>query len=547
MKKIISVLLALIMVCYLAVPAFAGIDIYAVRSQIPIVVVSGDGGKIVDKDGNQLSKFSKFFTNTGEEGSKFDAKEILESIAKMTWPYFYNGVLTGDYEPYYDAVQTEVGKYFGDMVLDENGEASNGSGIEPWAQDQMYYSTHWDRRGDKGYYETDDYHFWYDWRLDPIEIADQLHDFIESISNVTGAGEVSILCRCLGTNVVAAYLNKYGTEHIHGVGFDGAVCMGAEPLSEGISGKFMIDGDGIGRILQDGNNIGLFNIDPLVIATYDLVEKSGLIDEVSHLTFDVVYKHVVQGVASALTLAAVSYPGYWACVKPADFDRGINYIFGAEGSAKRVKYAGLIEKITTYNETVKKHIPEILTKTKNSGVNVGVIAKYGLQLLPICESDNMIADSFVSAESSSFGATTGTIYKPLSESYIASQEAKGLGKYISPDKQIDASTCLFPDSTWFVKGVKHSEWTDAENKLLTTVITADRQLTVDDFDETQFMVRNPDDGNRMIPMTEENCNTENWVADEKTDHPKTIFGKLRVFFKALIEWFKLVIEKIKTK
>lgn len=547
MKKVISVLLAVIMIFSLAVPAFAaGIDMFAVRSQVPVVVISGDGNTIYDKDGNELSKLTKFFTNNGDNKEEEDdsINNIISSVANVIWPLFYDGLMTDNYEPYYEALQKELSELFGDIILDENGEASNGSHIGDWCKDQYNYDMTWDRKGDKGYYAEWDYQFWYDWRLDPIAIADEFNDYIKGVKRVTGAEKVGILCRCLGTNVVCAYLAKYGTDDICGVGFDGAVCMGAEPISESISGKFKVDGDAIERILLDGNQLGLFNIDPFIMATIDLAEKSGLIDGIVGISRDTIYKKLVEGVTSAVTLSAISYPGYWACVRPQDFDTAIQYVFGPEGSEKRVKYAGLIEKITAYNEQVKKNIPEILGGLKDKNLNVGVISKYGLQLIPTCESRETIADSFVSVESSSFGATTANVYHNLSKEYIKEQTLAGKGKYISPDKQVDASTCIFPDSTWFIKGVKHSEWTDAENKLLMTVITADRQLTVDDFDESQFMVRNPENSQRMIKMTTENCNTENWVADERNDRPETRLERLFTFLKSFINWFRLFLERI---
>lgn len=546
LKRIISVLLVLAMSFTFIIPAFAGIDFYATKSRIPVIVVSGDGGTIVDKDGKELSKLTKFFTNKGGEVDKDDDEmsNIISSAANVVWPLLYGGLVTGNYEPYYESLQKELSELFGDIILDENGEASNGSGIDGWAKWKNGEDMVIDRLGDKGYYGIGDYQFYYDWRLDPIHNADILNNYIKGVKNVTGAPKVAVLCRCVGTSVVMAYLEKYGTDDICGLGMDGAVCMGAEPISEGISGKFKIDGDAIERILLDGNQIGLFNIDPLIIATLDLAEKSGVIDGALSVARETIYKELVKGVTSAFTLSSISYPCYWACVKPEDFDTALEYVFGEEGSEKRIKYAGLIEKITAYNEKVKKHIPEILKSVEEDGVKVAVIAKYGLQLIPTCESRNVIADSFVSTESSSFGATTGTVYRCLSNEYIASQREKGLEKYISPDKQVDASTCAFPDYTWFVKGVKHSEWTNAENQLLITAITADRQLSVDDFDETQFMVRDKSNPGRMVAMTTENCNTENWVADEKNDKPTDRFEFLFSFIKSVISWFKLILKRI---
>ncbi len=168
-------------------------------------------------------------------------------------------------------------------------------------------------------------------------------------------------------------------------------------------------------------------------------------------------------------------------------------------------------------------------------------------MVPTCESATVVADTFVSVNSSSFGATTGTIYEPLSEEYIAAQTEKGLGKYISPDKQIDASTCFFPDYTWFVKGVPHWTWTTAEDMLLMTVVTSDKQLTIDDFAESQFMVKDPTNSQAMTAMTEENCHTEAWVADEETDHPATLTAKLKLFVNAFVAFFKELIIVIKEK
>ena len=137
---------------------------------------------------------------------------------------------------------------------------------------------------------------------------------------------------------------------------------------------------------------------------------------------------------------------------------------------------------------------ELLQQVKDAGGNVGIIAKYGYQMSPVCQSADQLADQIISVRRASFGATTSLIYDTLSEQYVAAREKAGLGKYISPDKQVDASTCMLPDSTWFVKGIRHSEWTGTENAIMYTVVTADRQLTVDDFEISQFITGNYETG-----------------------------------------------------
>ncbi len=549
MKKLLSVLLAAIMIFSMAVPAFAAVDMFATKSQIPVIVISGDGNTIYDKDDQPLSKLSKFFSNNGG-GSNLDSalSEVLRSAAIMYKEYLFEGLLQDNWEPFYEAIQTEVSSYFGDILLDENGEPSNGSHISQSNVDQNIQRMNTDFKAERGYYDRGDYRFWYDWRLDPMVIADQFHEFIQGIKKTTGSDKVSIICRCLGTHVVCAYLTKYGTDDIYGVGFDGSVCMGAEPISEAFSGKFKVDMSSIERIMIDGNYFGLLDLDPFILACVELINRSGLVDLYVGVKKVTLYEKLVKGVTSALVLSAISYPSYWANVKYSDFDTAIDYVFGEEGSEKQIKYAGLIEKITNYNETVKKNIPTLIKSLPEKGVKVGIISKYGSQMIPTCQSATMIADSFTSVTSSSFGATTGTIYDTLSDEYIAAQTEKGLGKYISPDKNIDASTCLLPDYTWFLKGVKHSNWTYAEDMLLMTVVTSETQLTVDDFSESQFMVQHPTDWWALTAMTEDNCNTESWgQANEEEDHPSSLIGKLKMFLKAFVNWCKELIRVIKEK
>ena len=180
-------------------------------------------------------------------------------------------------------------------------------------------------------------------------------------------------------------------------------------------------------------------------------------------------------------------------------------------------------------------IDDIFQNLKDNDIKTAVIAKYGFQLAPIVESRNTVADQFASIKRASFGATTSTIYEPLSEEYIAERVAQGKGKYISPDKRIDASTCAFPDSTWFTKGITHSYWSDFETSILFKVVTADKQLTVDDFEYTQFIVYD-NETETAYPMTEDNCKTESWEAKKDLDEPDDKYGKIFSVIYSLISW-----------
>jgi len=404
-----------------------------------------------------------------------------------------------------------------------------------------------DKKNSAGRYSEKTYTYYYDWRLDPIELADDLHEYIEGIKKATGHDKVTLNCRCLGTNVALAYIAKYGTDSLKGFGIDVATSNGADFLSGIISGDFGIDGNSIVRMLMDLQSLEEgFNVSPLITSTIELLSNVGVLDTLSQVARRELYAEIEYGIISALATATfLTFPCYWGLVTPEDFDTALTYVFGEEGSEKRIKYAGLIEKITVYNDTVKVNVDDILKKTSEDGVNLCFISKYGTQMVPVLKEGSVLGDQYVSVEKSSFGATPSTLYDTLSDEYIAERTELGYGKYISPDKQIDASTCLFPDFTWFVKGCAHGFYSTNERDLILITIDANRQLTINDFPWTQFIIFSYDTV-AFEPMTEENCNIESWGdADNSVDNLETKEERLSSLLKSLFKWLKAIIDTLK--
>ncbi len=542
MKKLISVLLCAVLLLLTLLPAYA-LDYSNPSREVPVILIGGDGEPLYDKDGNKV--FTATNLTTVFDGT--DAKSAVESVANVLQPMLLEGLLFNKWDNYYANLEAEIGALTESFRLDENGNASNGTTISQKRYDEMAEALSVDKKLKKGYYAYNDYHFWYDWRLDPLEIADRLAEYIDGVLAVTGARQVAIISRCVGTNVAMAYAAKYGTEKIYGFGIDGTTTNGGEFLSDAISGKFKLDGPALERVLTDANMLGVFDVSEFAMASIDLLIKSGALNAADKVLRATIYDKIVEGATSAIALGTVfTMPCYWGFVCKEDYETAKNYVFGPEGGEKRQKYAGLIAKLDAYHETVRIHLSDLFVRMKKDGANVAIISKYGFQIVPICESCDAISDQYASVKRSSFGAVTGTVYETLSDEYIAGRQAEGLGKYISPDKNVDASTCLFPDYTWFTKGVRHGEWTDLENQILYTVLTADRQLTVDDLPYTQFIVCNAEDGTG-VPMTEENCHTEYWEADKETDYPSNGFVKLVQFFRSYRTWLKLAFEWITAK
>lgn len=540
MKKVVSMLLVVVMMFSFASPALAyNFANVFTGSDIPVIAIFGDGEPIYDTEGNKIFHFSEMLSMLGntEEGA---TGEAVQNVLK---PFLIEGILFDKWDNYYDALGKEIGDLFAEARYDNNGENPNGSDISDDVRNTMAENLTVDKKAYRGSYYVYDYQFWYDWRQDPLVTADEFNEYIQGVKKITGAPKVSIIARCLGTTVVLAYLSKYGTDDIHGVSFNGSVADGGEIISETISGKFELDLNAINRMLADFDSLGQLDLDNFITSSIDLAAKS---TELMGFEFEEtrIYGKLAEGVTSALALSTFfTWPGYWALVAEEDYKNALTYVFGEEGSEKRTEYALLIEKIDNYHNNVTKEIWNIMQQLKDDKVKVGVIAKYGFQIAPVIQSNDTIGDQFASVTRASFGATTTTIYDTFSDEYIQARKLEGKDKYISPDKHIDASTCFFPDSTWFTKDITHSKWTDFETSLLYQVITADEQLTIDDFDCTQYIVYD-NATNTVEPMTEENCNTEAWLTDKSYDKPETFIQRIIAYMKSLINWFKTLVAKI---
>lgn len=543
MKKLISVLLVAVMCFSLTSVAFARGGYATKGVDVPVIYISGDSVPIGYDNGTKTFEIGDFFDLfTSDDSSALGG---VEAVANILTPFILEGILNDKWDNYYDAVYKEISDATGPILLDENGNAPEGTGVSPQNKAKMDYSRTHDMslKSIDGKYWERDCEFFYDWRLDPLDSVDALHEYIQDVKTATGKDKVCIEAKCLGCNILLAYIYKYGTDDLNGVGIDVATSMGADFLSGLISGDFGVDGNSIARYVQGqaytSNN--LIEVANLGAAVLSILDDTGVFDKMSEKFKEAVYSKIEYGIVSAISRATfLTYPGYWGMITYEKFDDAMRYVYGEEGSPLREKYSGLIEKATFFNENLKKNCISIFGTLKENGVNVAVISKYGTQLVPVLKDGSMLSDDYVSVTHSSLGAITSDVYGTLSDEYIAEREALGLGKYISPDKQIDASTCLFPESTWFFKGCTHGHYSNAESDIMMAVMAADRQLTVDDFELGRFVLYHQEE--RFAEnMTEENCDITYWAADYTNDNPKTETEKKVSLIKNAIELLKSLI------
>lgn len=175
-------------------------------------------------------------------------------------------------------------------------------------------------------------------------------------------------------------------------------------------------------------------------------------------------------------------------------------------------------------------------------------------MYPFVKSQDQLSDELVDVKHSSFGATVAAdVYSTLSSDYIAKAEANGTAKYISPDKQIDASTSMFKDSVWFIKNGYHDNFVQ-DHKLIEEFSRNTKFTVYDNPAFPQYSIFIPgsmelyEDGSRnyntgiIEPMTDENCHLSVWdeMPEGSKEEKPTIASRLVALFRWLTAMFKML-------
>ncbi|MBQ3136451.1 MAG: hypothetical protein IJB74_03110 [Clostridia bacterium] len=533
MKKIISVLLAVMMLFALMSPCASAVSS---RGNIPIIYIRGNGEAIYGPDGNKVPATFNDLELGGEGGLDKDA--IVEACINIIKPFVAEGLIFDKWESYGKAIYEEIQPLFDGAQLDGNGDSLPGVG--------MHADSLWDNENswnkNPGTYGLWDYQFHYDWRLSPYDHVDKLHEYIQRVMTRTGKDKVSIYTRCFGGSLGVAYLEKYGhLGHVDSVMFDATLNNGASVINDVFSGQIEFKSSRLQQYMAQLEQCDYYDVgfgltieglaNEIIFKTMDLFTQTGtadaLFDGVEDL-YTKLYKALMPAICFATGLATQA--NYWTCVYEKDFDAALNLMFGSK-EAKEA-YPGLIEKIKYYREHVTSKGDALYRDFADKyNIRIGAVGKYGYMNMPMSDSVNEPSDALVSLKDSTFGATVADIGSTLPKSYLASADPK----YISADKMVDSSTALFPETTWIIKNAHHNFF--GADDAVAQAFFFDK-ATVDTFSGLPQYIRYYEDELRYEPMTAENCEDYDWysVAEKKPTTETILVSMMR--------WFKMILEII---
>ena len=553
MKKLLSVFLVTLMLFAVMAPAASAVETATFQSgKTPIIYIRGNGEQIYEADG--VTPITATFEDFGLEGDASDAETgldkdtIVETAVNILKPFILEGMIFDEWDNYGKVLYEEISPLFKDAGLDHDGNPLNGTrvGVAELAKSEATAASRWN------YDINEAYQFCYDWRLSPYDNVEKLHTYVQTIMSATGASQVSFYGRCLGGSLMSVYIDEYGKYgHIKNVMFSDVLSNESTFISKAFSGQIEFDATLVerytGQLDYCGKNLPNavgFSFSDLL---YEIVFKSmsffnqigatdAALDGVEEL-YARLYKALVPALCHAIGFA--TQVNNWTCVAEEDMDTALDLMFGVEGTETREMYAGLIAKIEKYRTNISRDLTGFYDRAQENGINVGFLGKYGYLNAPITVGADLLSDSLVSLEHATMGATCAKIGQTLSDDYIAARVAEGNGKYISPDKMVDLSTCCAPDKTWVFKNAHHNISPEIIS-VIKAFLNGDYE-TVDSvqakYGFSQFNVYF-DETKTFTEMTEENCADLPFM-DLAVEEPTE-----ESIFVAALRWFTMLFKVI---
>ena len=445
MKKIAKILISVIL-CL--TDAFCSlIPAFATEPKTAFIVVSGMNTFPLYKDSEKV-----FPTST---------KTIMKLASKIVLPLI-EFLKDGNYDKLGDALFPAAEEAFDDLACNPDGSSKYEITTDLFPMSAGNYPDSFMnevkdeggvvRAGIEAFGADNTYFFNYDWRLDACENADRLNDFIDLVKSKTGKSKVTLVGGSEGTVVASAYIDKYKNKNDLEklVLIDGAFC--GVGVANAFKQDLYIDKDVLMSYVDEfcqtysGSDINTGFLSLLIGLLPGVVDSlcnylNDVIDDEAMLTS--VYNDVLKPLGNI--------PVLWEFIPYDSFYSAVNKM---SEIGFLDKSSGLYDKIVRYHG-VQGRVESNLKELKNKGVQIAIIANYGTPGIPITSGYKNQTDILIDTKYASAGATVADYGKKLSST----------GKYVSEDKIIDASSCILPDNTWFVKGIQHMNfWWEKPHK-----------------------------------------------------------------------------------
>lgn len=293
--------------------------------------------------------------------------------------------------------------------------------------------------------------FFYTFSLfgDPMTSADKLDDYIDMVLEKTGAKKVNLLPISLGGTIFTAYAEKYTeTNKVNAVVNVVPVLNGTQVVTDMYQRDFNLEGEFwyqdlfplvIGEFTEYGEMIG--SLVNLLIRALPKEVNAAMITSM----YDVLLDHLL-----------INTPQMWSMVTREDYPAlAERYLADKAHAPVRAKTDAFYQAQINLEDNIKTMI--------DNGIEINIISGYSLNTGDarynffhlMGDSDNVNGDGVIHVESTTLGATSVLPGEKLPDDY--KQTIDSDYSYISPDREIDASTGVLPDNTWYFYDMNHED------------------------------------------------------------------------------------------
>ncbi len=439
MKKIISVILAVLIALFSFVPAFAKSDIEHNNekcSTYPVIIIRG-------------MDFGGLTVNYGTEDAAPAINADVPDIIKAVLTAIGKGLFTLNFDNAMDEILDCARSIFESMSMDKNGDSLYNVGVPKYPESADNYENlltgEW---GEYGMVRTcieklpdgHTYYLNYDWRLDPFVISDEINDLVNAATSETGHDKVNLVCCSMGGLMTMAYLTEYGYEKVNRCLFMSSTFCGAQVASDLLCGKIEITTENLYNFVAN-----LVSDQPAVKFLVDGLNKIGLFDGLTKITDFIIENYKADIYEKVLVPVFCYMLPLWGLVQPEDYDSAKAFIFG-DNAAENSSFIAKADKLQAMMNNRNKLLNEMI----ENGVEIAIVAHYDAPLAPVYENADFNGDGTLETYQMSGYATVAKYGETLGDDYVPENP-----EYLSPDRVVDLSTALFPEYTYIIKGATH--------------------------------------------------------------------------------------------
>ncbi len=315
------------------------------------------------------------------------------------------------------------------------------------------------------------YYFAYNSFGNNIEIVDELYSFIQQVKEETGHSKVNLVPISLGGTIANGILDYYPQvmEDINKVIYIVPALNGSSIISDLYKGKLSTSDE----MLYD--------------TMFPLLTGDTLTGNLINIAIRILPKDVVLGFLDALLNGfteslLLNCTTMWSLVPKEDYIECRNkWLNGSEYD--------LIRQQTDKYYQAQCNSLENIQKMVDKGIKVFDIVDYSVPLYCLVESwDKCNADGIIQTDSAGMGVESCLVnekfpidYKQKNQNKMGTQNCTDTShNHISPDREIDASTALLPDQTFFFYRQNHEDTgsNDVIMKLAVEILTNDNMVDV---------------------------------------------------------------------